>query len=36
MRERAALTGGELTIQSAPGEGTSVILLVPIKEEVTA
>jgi two-component system, chemotaxis family, CheB/CheR fusion protein len=30
MRERASLTGGELEIQSAPGQGTTVFLRVPI------
>jgi signal transduction histidine kinase len=30
MRERAALMGGDLTIASAPGQGTRVELLVPL------
>jgi signal transduction histidine kinase len=30
MRERAALIGGQLTVTSAPGEGTHVELLVPL------
>src|SRR5690606_32875293 len=30
MRERAILFQGELTVQSRPGEGTSVILSVPL------
>ena len=29
MRERAALIGGELSIESAPGDGTLVTLVVP-------
>ena len=29
MRERALLVGGELTIESRPGEGTTVRLFVP-------
>ncbi|MCR6031508.1 sensor histidine kinase [Nocardioides sp. zg-579] len=29
MRERASLVGGELTIESAPGQGTTVRLVVP-------
>lgn len=32
MRERAELIGGELAIASAPGDGTSVILRVPMVE----
>jgi signal transduction histidine kinase len=31
MRERAALTGGRLSIASAPGQGTYVELLVPLQ-----
>jgi signal transduction histidine kinase len=31
MRERAALVGGQLTIASAPGQGTHVELLVPLQ-----
>jgi signal transduction histidine kinase len=30
MRERAAMTDGELSISSAPGEGTRVKLTVPL------
>lgn len=33
MRERALLVGGELTIESRPGEGTSVRLTVPGESE---
>jgi PAS domain S-box-containing protein len=33
MRERARLLGGELDIESAPGEGTTVIAWVPTTEE---
>jgi two-component system sensor histidine kinase UhpB len=32
MRERALLVGGELEIESRPGEGTSVLLVVPIRQ----
>lgn len=32
MRERAELTGGELTIDSAPGEGATVTLRVPLRQ----
>lgn len=32
MRERAALVGGDLTIDSAPGKGTQVTLSVPVDE----
>jgi signal transduction histidine kinase len=31
MKERAALVGGELTIESAPGQGTSVQITLPRK-----
>jgi chemotaxis family two-component system sensor kinase Cph1 len=30
MRERAALLGGTLTVESAPGEGTSVFAQIPL------
>jgi signal transduction histidine kinase len=30
MRERATLAGGELTVRSAPGQGTTVVARVPI------
>ena len=33
MRERVRLAGGELHIESSPGEGTSVIAWVPLKGE---
>ncbi|HEX8185647.1 MAG TPA: sensor histidine kinase, partial [Blastocatellia bacterium] len=33
MRERASLTGGRLEIQSAPGQGTTVFVRVPMNEE---
>ena len=33
MRERAALLGGTLTIESAPGEGTSVFAQIPLENE---
>jgi two-component system sensor histidine kinase NreB len=29
MRERAQLWGGEVTIQSAPGKGTTVVVRLP-------
>ena len=32
MRERASLLGGTLSIDSAPGEGTTVVLTVPLPE----
>ena len=33
LKERAALVGGTLNIESAPGRGTRITLLVPIAEE---
>jgi signal transduction histidine kinase len=33
MAERATLAGGELTIESAPGAGTSVYLQIPLRED---
>lgn len=36
MHERAALMEGSLQIESAPGRGTTVTLLVPIKEQTAA
>jgi signal transduction histidine kinase len=33
LKERAALVGGTLNIESAPGQGTRITLLVPIAEE---
>jgi signal transduction histidine kinase len=33
MRERAAIAGGGLTIDSSPGRGTRVVLLIPIAAE---
>jgi signal transduction histidine kinase len=30
MRERAALLGGRLTIESAPGQGTTIFVEIPI------
>jgi signal transduction histidine kinase len=33
MRERAALLGGTLTVESAPGEGTSVFAQIPLDSE---
>ena len=33
MRERAALVGGELNIESSPGHGTTLFLRVPLKAE---
>ena len=35
LKERAALVGGNLKIESAPGKGTRVTLLVPIQEDPT-
>jgi two-component system, NarL family, sensor histidine kinase DegS len=34
MRERAELIGGSLQIQSTPGEGTAVTLLLPLEKKV--
>lgn len=34
MRERAALAGGELEVYSAPGEGTSIEVRVPLMEAI--
>jgi signal transduction histidine kinase len=34
MRERMAAVGGELQIESEPGEGTTVRLRVPLPREV--
>jgi GAF domain-containing protein len=34
LKERAALVGGTLNIESAPGRGTRITLLVPIAEEL--
>lgn len=33
LKERAQLVGGNISIESAPGQGTKVTLLVPLKEE---
>jgi PAS domain S-box-containing protein len=33
MRERVRLLGGELDIESAPGQGTTVVAWVPLKEQ---
>ncbi len=34
LKERAELIGGTLTIDSAPGRGTRITLIVPVEEEV--
>ena len=34
MRERAELIGGTLQIQSTPGKGTAVTLLLPVEKKV--
>ena len=34
LRERAELVGGTLNIESSPGRGTRITLLVPLQEEV--
>jgi signal transduction histidine kinase len=31
MRERAAILGGDLVISGAPGQGTTVVLSIPLK-----
>jgi len=36
MRERAALAGGELQIESGPGRGTTIILRLPMKSPAAA
>jgi signal transduction histidine kinase len=36
MRERAAILGGDLVISGAPGQGTSVVLSVPLQAPVAA
>jgi signal transduction histidine kinase len=33
MRERAEALGGSVEIQSAPGQGTSVVVRVPVNGE---
>ena len=33
MRERAEQLGGKLTIESAPGAGTTVFVQVPLRDE---
>lgn len=33
LRERAALVGGNLNVESSPGRGTRITLLVPVQEE---
>jgi signal transduction histidine kinase len=35
MRERVRLAGGELDIESAPGQGTTIVAWVPLKGEST-
>jgi PAS domain S-box-containing protein len=34
MRERATLAGGELHIETAPGQGTSIFVYVPLRSDV--
>ena len=34
MRERARLLGGTCTIDSGPGQGTSVLIRVPLRQGV--
>jgi PAS domain S-box-containing protein len=36
MRERAALVGGELEVESAPGRGTTVYVRIPLRPETGA
>lgn len=36
MRERAAITGGNLTLNTAPGEGTTLLIRVPLLEGFSA
>ncbi|GIW54656.1 MAG: hypothetical protein KatS3mg082_1060 [Nitrospiraceae bacterium] len=36
MRERAALLGGSVSIESAPGKGTTVSVTIPLPEELAA
>jgi two-component system sensor histidine kinase UhpB len=33
MRERTEFVGGELTVRSAPGQGTCITIEVPLAEE---
>jgi PAS domain S-box-containing protein len=35
MRERAALAGGRLTISSSPGQGTQVVFVVPLGDQLS-
>jgi signal transduction histidine kinase len=35
LKERADLVGGTISIDSAPGQGACVTLLVPLTEETT-
>jgi signal transduction histidine kinase len=35
MRERALLLGGELIIQSVPGQGTSIRVSIPLTDALT-
>ena len=30
IRERAGIAGGSLTVDSAPGRGTRIVLLIPV------
>jgi PAS domain S-box-containing protein len=36
LRERAALVGGEMTVESAPGAGTTLFVRLPLTEEAVA
>jgi signal transduction histidine kinase len=36
MRERAGNAGGSLTVDSAPGQGTRIVLRIPLRQEVAA